>query len=86
MIGPTWGLIDKMARYADFTNKGKITVICETDQIVQTASCYLTGACLLKAPDRQIPDLRLRDQSLQRIFHWWGIRRTRSEREDPGSP
>ena len=28
--------------------KNKITVICEIDQIIQTASCYLTGTYLLK--------------------------------------
>ena len=48
MIGPTWGLIDKMARYVNLA-KNKITVIRETDQIAQMASCYLTGAHLLKA-------------------------------------
>ena len=38
--------------------KNKITVICKTDQIAQMASCYLTGAYLLKAvrpPDSRLP-------------------------------
>ena len=38
--------------------KNKITVICKTDQIAQMASCYLTGAYLLKAvrpPDSRPP-------------------------------
>ena len=47
MIGPTWGLIDKMARYVNLA-KNKITVIRETDQIAQMASCYLAGTYLLK--------------------------------------
>ena len=53
----TWGLIVKMAHYADLA-KNKITVILETDQIAQMASCYLTGAYLLKAaipPDSRPP-------------------------------
>ena len=61
-------------------------MICETDQTAQMASCYLTGAYLLKAarpPDSRPPAT---SSSLQRIFHLWGIRRTPSEREDPGSP
>lgn len=41
--------------------KNKITVICKTDQIAQMASCYLTGAYLLKATDHQIPDFQLHD-------------------------
>ena len=47
MIGPTWGLIVKMAHYVDLA-KFKITVVRETDQIAQMARCFLTGAYLLK--------------------------------------
>ena len=49
MIGPTRGFIDKMAHYVDLANKEQIKVICETDQIAQMASCYLTDTYLLKA-------------------------------------
>ena len=38
--------------------KNKITVICETDQIAQMASCYLTDAYLLKAARPPIPDFQ----------------------------
>ena len=61
-------------------------MILETDQIAQMAFCYLTGTYLLKAVESsQIPDLQLHDHPL-RIFHWWGVRRTLSEREDAGPP
>lgn len=54
MIGPTWGLIDKMACFVNLEKrKNKITVICEIDQM---ASCYLTGVYLLKAV--RPPDFR----------------------------
>ena len=87
MIGPTWGLIDKMALYVNVANN-KITVICETDQVAQMASRYLNGAYLLKAarPPDSRPPATLQRTSLQRLFHWWGIRRTPSERENAGSP
>ena len=54
---PTWDLIVKMAHYVDLT-KNKITVILETDQIVQMTFCFITGAYLLKAtrpPDSRPP-------------------------------
>ena len=57
LIRPTWGLMVEMAHYGSQT-KNKITVTLETDQIVQMASCYLTGAYLLKAvrpPDSRPP-------------------------------
>ena len=47
-----------MAHYVDLANKEQITVNLETDQIPQVASCYLTGAYLLKAarsPDSRPP-------------------------------
>ena len=78
MIGPTWGLIDKMGCYVDFA-KNK-SVILETDQIAQMASCYLTGTYLLKAA-RPAGYVTIPSEN----FHWWGIR-TLSEREDAGSP
>ena len=56
-MGPTWGLIDKMAHYVDLT-KNKITGILETDQIAQMTFCFLTGANLLKTvrpPDSRPP-------------------------------
>ena len=63
VIGSAWGLIVKMAHYVDLANKEEITVILETDQIAQMASCYLTGTYLLKAVESsQIPDLQLRDR------------------------
>ena len=49
MIGPTWGLIIRWLFMLTLQTKNKITVICETDQIAQMPSCYLTGAYLLKA-------------------------------------
>ena len=55
-------------------------------QIAQMASCYLTGAYILKSvrpPDSRPPAMW---PSLQIIFHCWGIRRTLSERENAGSP
>ena len=83
MIGPTWGLIDKMAHYVDLT-KNRVTVICEADKTAQMACCFLTGAYILKAvrlPDSRPPAMR---PSLQRISLWWG-RKTPSEREGTGS-
>ena len=55
MIGPAWGLIDKIAHYVNLA-KNKITVIRETDQIAQMACCFLTGIYLLKAA--RPPDCR----------------------------
>ena len=44
--------------------KNKITVICETDQIAQMASCYIFS----KLQDHQIPDLWLRDHPFREFF------------------
>ena len=68
MIGPTWGLIDKMDPYVDLTNKEYSTVICETDQIAQMTSGYLTGTYLLKLWDHQIPDRQLCDHPFREFF------------------
>ena len=59
--------------------KNIITVICETDQIAQMASYYLTSAHLLKAA--RPPDSRplATSPSLQRIFHWWDKERLRQK-------
>ena len=48
LIGPTWGLIVKMAHYVDLT-KNKVTVTLETDQISQITFCFPTAIYLLKA-------------------------------------
>ena len=48
--------------------KNKVTAICETDQIAQTASCYLTGTYVLKAARPQIPDLWLHDHPFREFF------------------
>ena len=64
MIGPTWGLIVKMAHYVDLA-KFKITVILETDQTAQMTFCFLTGAYYSKLRDHQIPDLCLHDHRSQ---------------------
>ena len=61
VIGSAWGLIVKMAHYVNLANKEEITVILETDQIAQMASCYLTVPIFSKLRDHQIPDFRLRD-------------------------
>ena len=60
----TWGLIVKMAHYADLA-KNKITVILETDQIAQVRFCFLTGVYYSKLWDHQIPDLCLHDHRSQ---------------------
>ena len=39
----------EMAHYVDLTNKNKITVTLETDQIAQMAFCLPAGTYLLKA-------------------------------------
>ena len=86
LIGPKWGLIDNMVRYVDFTNEDKITLICKIDQIAQMASCYITGAYLLRAvkpPDSKAPAtwsspqsslVWYKKDSIRKGGHWFSLR------------